>query len=223
MINVRPFLPAVILLLGYGFVLNSRTQAAVPLVAPLKGDPLPTVEGYRTQDTTLSAEEQRVAGMSDYVERLFRKDSTLAFTTFVSYYERQSKGKTIHSPKNCLPGAGWEVLSAGLDTVTIDGTPKELNKYVLKYGAQSAIVYYWYQGRGRIVANEYRVKWNLLRDAALAGHTDEALVRVFVPVARQHDAADTGEADRLFAEATTLGRDISAKLAHDVSRAIPPG
>ena len=33
--------------------------------------------------------------------------------TFVSYYERQTQGKTIHSPRNCLPGAGWEVLTPG--------------------------------------------------------------------------------------------------------------
>jgi EpsI family protein len=220
--SLRPFLPAVILLLGCGFVLKSRSQSAIPLVAPLK-TVLPVVEGYRAQDTTLSADEQRVAGMSTYVTRIFWRDTSVAFTTFVSYYERQEQGKTIHSPKNCLPGAGWEVLQAGIDTVNVDGVPEEMNRYVLKYGPHSAVVYYWYQGRGRIVANEYRVKWNLLRDAALVGHTEEALVRVFVPVQPQRDPADTAEATRLFRGATTLGRDISARLAHDVTKAIPAG
>jgi hypothetical protein len=45
-----------------------------------------------------------------------------------------------------------------------------------------ALVYYWYQGRGRTEASEYKVKWNLLRDAALKGRTEEALVRIVVPL-----------------------------------------
>jgi hypothetical protein len=50
-------------------------------------------------------------------------------------------------------------------------------------------VLYWYQGRGRGASNEYRVKWDLLRDAALRRRSDEALVRVVVPVRSGEDAA----------------------------------
>jgi hypothetical protein len=47
-----------------------------------------------------------------------------------------------------------------------------------------AVVYYWYQGRGRVEANEYMVKWDLVRDAVLRRRTDEALVRLVFPVGR---------------------------------------
>jgi hypothetical protein len=50
-------------------------------------------------------------------------------------------------------------------------------------------VLYWYQGRGRTEAGEYAVKWNLLRDAALRRRTEEALVRVIVPVTGSEDDA----------------------------------
>ena len=59
-------------------------------------------------------------------------------------------------------------MTAGTASVPVDGTPQVLNRYTLKNQGALAVVYYWYQGRGRIVANEYAVKWNLLRDAALA-------------------------------------------------------
>ena len=49
-----------------------------------------------------------MAGMNDYAARSYWRDSTIAFTTLVTYYERQTKGRTIHSPRNCLPGAGWD-------------------------------------------------------------------------------------------------------------------
>ena len=51
-------------------------------------------------------------------------------------------------------------------------------------------MYYWYQGRGHVEANEYRVKWNLLVDAALRRRSDEALARVVVPITDSEAAAE---------------------------------
>jgi EpsI family protein len=214
--DYRRYVPAAILSLGIAFIVNAHRQAAVKLAAPLSGI-LQNVPGYAARQQTLSEDERRVAGMSDYVARAFYRDSVPAFTTFVSYYERQTKGKTIHSPKNCLPGAGWEVMTAGSRTVDVAGKPQVLNRYLLKNGPATAVVYYWYQGRGRIVANEYKVKWNLLRDAAISGRSEEALARVvvFVPNS-QGTSADTG-----LASADSLGENIASQLAAGISRVLP--
>jgi EpsI family protein len=220
MSNSRKYLPAVILLAGCLFVLRARSQEAIPLAAPLTGI-LPQYGDYVATEQKMSAEEARVAGMKDYVMRLYSRDSVSAFSTFVSYYDRQTQGKTIHSPRNCLPGAGWEILSAGTTTVSVDGVPYVVNRNTLKNGAAVAVVYYWYQGRGRIVANEYTVKWNLLRDAALRGHTEEALVRVVVPVVRSAPAQDSASTARQIADANTLGNDVAARLAREVARVLP--
>jgi hypothetical protein len=96
-----------------------------------------------------------------------------------------------------------------------------LNKYLLKNKGEAAVVYYWYQGRGRVVANEYAVKWNLLRDAALAGHTEEALVRVVVPVPRSPQGETSADEARRIAEAGSLGADIAARLTKEVARVMP--
>jgi EpsI family protein len=214
------FLPAAILAAGCVFVLNARSQDSVPLAAPLTGV-LETVPGYEVRTQKLTDEERRIAGMTDYVARVYARDSIAAFTTFVSYYDRQTQGKTIHSPRNCLPGAGWEVMTAQTADVNFDGTVHRLNHYILKNKNALAVVYYWYQGRGRVVANEYEVKWNLLRDAAFAGHTEEALVRVVVPVPPSKDGPESAEAKQLFADANALGADISARLAREVERVLP--
>jgi hypothetical protein len=42
-------------------------------------------------------------------------------TPLVSHYHRQMQGKTIHSPTNRLPAAGWEIVSGGRETVTASG------------------------------------------------------------------------------------------------------
>ncbi|MEO8333657.1 MAG: exosortase C-terminal domain/associated protein EpsI [bacterium] len=216
---INKYLPGGLLVVGCLMLFSTRSQKEVPLVGSLE-TVLPTWGDYTVKAQTISPEERKIAGMSDYVARMYSKDSTIAFTTYVGYYDRQTQGKSMHSPRNCLPGAGWEILRAESGTVTAGGTAHTVNKYQLKNGAIQALVLYWYQGRGRVVANEYAVKWNLLRDAALKGHTEEALVRivVFVPRAAQLDPAAL---ERAFADAEKLGQEVGTKVLTDVARVLP--
>jgi EpsI family protein len=217
--KLRAYLPALIFLVGCALVWRPHSQRAVPLAQPLT-TVLAGLPGFQMHDQQVGEDERRVAGMTDYVARVYSRDTVVAFSTLVSYYDHQEQGKTIHSPRNCLPGAGWEILRAGTRTLIVDGTSHVVNQYVLKNGAATAIAYYWYQGRGRIVANEYTVKWNLLRDAALLGHTEEALVRVVVPVAADGAADPTGSS-RAFTDANAIGDEIATRLIKEVARVLP--
>src|SRR5512139_3531927 len=142
-------------------LLKVRAQEVMPLREPLASFPA-TVGSYQAEEVRISDEERRVAGMSDYIMRLYRStaDSSLAFSLYVGYYDAQTQGKSIHSPKNCLPGAGWEPIFSGVRTITMpDGRPYTVNRYVIGNGRVKALVYYWYQGRGRIASDEYGVKY----------------------------------------------------------------
>ncbi|NIN10580.1 MAG: exosortase-associated EpsI family protein, partial [Gemmatimonadales bacterium] len=63
--------------------------------------------GHHGRDLVLSEAERRVAGVSDYLLRAYEPldSATMAsgFSLYIGYYSQQSQGKTIHSPKNCLP------------------------------------------------------------------------------------------------------------------------
>jgi len=219
MLKLNAYWPALILASGYLLVAGARGQKAVELAGPIDSV-LASVDGYRVQNQKISEEELRIAGMSNYVARSYSRDSVPTFTTLVAYYDRQTRGKSIHSPRNCLPGAGWEVLSGGTQTVSANGASYVVNRYILKNRSARAVVYYWYQGRGRVVANEYAVKWNLLRDAALRGHTEEALVRVVVPV-HLADAALTPSSEPGVAAASALGKGVAERLIGEVNRILP--
>ena len=186
------FLPAVLLGLGSLLLVAAKRQQAPALRAPLAGLPA-TLDAYEGEDLPVSPEEQRIAGMSTYLMRVFAADSTDRFSVYVGYYESQLQGKSIHSPKNCLPGAGWEPVAVGTRTIPLAADSVTVNRYILERESARALVYYWYQGRGRVAWNEYRVKWDLVRDKALAGRSEEALVRIVVPVM----AGDTARADSL--------------------------
>jgi EpsI family protein len=208
MSKVLPWLPAVVLASGVLLLSTVGRQRPMPLPQPLST--LPTeFEGLVGHDVPVTKDEQRVAGMSSYVSRVYAADSTVAFSLYVGYSESQTQGKTIHSPKNCLPGAGWEPLSASEIRLPLAGGSVPVNRYVIAKKEQRALVYYWYQGRGRVSANEYRVKWELLRDASLKHRTDEALVRIVVPVW-------TSEQD-----AEQLARRVAAWLVPGVYRLLP--
>jgi EpsI family protein len=208
MSKVLPWLPAVVLASGVLLLSTVGRQRPMPLPQPLSTLPA-EFEGLVGHDVPVSKDEQRVAGMSSYVSRVYAADSTVAFSLYVGYYESQTQGKTIHSPKNCLPGAGWEPLSASEIRLPLAGGSVPVNRYVIAKKEQRALVYYWYQGRGRVSANEYRVKWELLRDASLKHRTDEALVRIVVPVW-------TSEQD-----AEQLARRVAAWLVPGVYRLLP--
>ncbi|HET8625486.1 MAG TPA: EpsI family protein [Gemmatimonadales bacterium] len=202
------YLPAAILGVGCLLLTAGNTQQVrMPLAAPLAS--LPTqIEGYNSIDREISKAEQQVAGMSSYVFRAFG-DSLVRFSVYVGYYDKQVQGKTIHSPKNCLPGAGWETVAATEEFIDGPTGPTPVNRYMLVNKGEKAVVYYWYQGRGRVESNEYRVKLQLLRDSALRGRTEEALVRVVVPVFGTED------------EAVALARRVSVRLLPEVYRVLP--
>ena len=204
--------PALVLGVGAVFTTGVDLQRKLPLRAPLHSTVPRVLLGHVGRDAPISAEELRVAGVSTYLLRDYAAtDSGVpAFSVYIGYYETQAQGRTIHSPKNCLPGAGWEALAATTTIVRSSGRdPVAVNRYILQRGDARAVVLYWYQGRGRVEANEYRVKWNLLRDAAMRQRSDEALVRVVVPV----NGADTA--------AVALAERVAAALLPAVAEALP--
>lgn len=215
--TLRAWAPAIVL--AGGVLLTSggvREQRAMPLEAPLDAFISHEYLGWSGRDIEVSEAEQQVAGMSNYVMRVYEPAeaggttaAAAGFSIYVGYYESQTQGKTIHSPKNCLPGGGWEPLVSSTETLPTALGPLPVNRYLIGNGPAQAVVLYWYQGRGRVQANEYQVKWDLLRDQALHGRSDEALVRVIVPVTTTDEEA--------YQKAVQVAED----LVVEVDRALP--
>ena len=205
--------PAVILSFGWLLCLGIRPQVAMPLRQPL-AEVIPSEQlGNVARDVKVSSAELETLALKDYVMRTYSPEDPsgpeYAYSVYVGYYDRQTRGRSIHSPKNCLPGGGWEALSARMAQVQTPSGEVTVNRYLIHRAGARALVLYWYQGRGRVEANEYRVKANLLRDAAFRGRTEEALVRVVVPV------------DKSEAAAFALAAEVASDLVSSVERALP--
>lgn len=175
---------------------TDRPDAAVPRDV-LPGFPL-SIDDWRGMDAApLDLDTMRVLGVDDYVLRTY-VGSPGAVGLYIGYYRSQRQGDTIHSPMNCLPGAGWVPVEAGRITLAAAGGA-EVNRYLIQKGDQRQIALYWYQGRGRTVASEYWSKAFLVWDAARSNRTDGALVRVLAPVERGASPAAAEAVARAFA------------------------
>jgi EpsI family protein len=108
---------------------------------------------------------------------------------YIAYYGSQRQGESIHSPQNCLPGSGWQPVSSERSTLDVGGTALPINRYVVQKGLDRQVVLYWYQGRGRVVANEYLNKFWLMIDQAHLGRSNAALVRIVAPATGSDDKA----------------------------------
>lgn len=123
----------------------------------------------------------QVLGVDEYVNRTYVDSAGLPLNLYIGYYASQRQGSTIHSPQNCLPGSGWQPIESSRLELHAGTMSFPVNRYVIQKGMSRQVVYYWYQGRGRIVANDYANKFWLMLDAARLHRSNGSLVRIVVP------------------------------------------
>ena len=191
------------LMLGATTVLLANARRTETAVARTAFDAFPmTLAGWRaTVDPPMEPEILKVLGVDDYLSRIYYKPSGAAVGLYMGYYGSQRQGDTIHSPLNCLPGAGWTPVSEGqLAIANADGAGRDIivNRYIVQKGLERQLVLYWYQSHGRVVANEYWSRAFLINDAIRLNRTDGSLVRVIAPIAVNAD--DHGDAAQRLAE-----------------------
>jgi EpsI family protein len=136
-----------------------------------------------SEDRPFETEVVRAVGADDYINRVYL-GSALPIELYVGYYKDQRSGDRIHSPKNCLPGSGWEPVHASrVEIGSESGAPVVVNGYLVAQGSRRNMVLYWYQSRGQVVASEYMARFLLIADGLKNRPTDGALVRIWTTAA----------------------------------------
>jgi len=185
------------LLLAGGAVINLWAAAGEARVPRRELAEFPAELGgwqKRGPDARFDAETEAVLRADDYVSRDYTTADGRAASLYVGYYQTQRTGATYHSPLNCLPGSGWELAEPGtVEIKPADGSRAfEANRYLITHGGERQLLVYWYQGRGRAVASEYRDKLYTVLDSMRLRRSDGAMVRVLVPVGgSEQEAAET--------------------------------
>jgi EpsI family protein len=200
--NQARFWIVLALLLGAAAFLHSRSRAET-LPARRDLDSFPNQLGDWTGRQIYIADDiRKILGDGDFLQRIYtRSPSEPAVELFLAYFPSQRTGSTIHSPKNCLPGSGWEPLeSSHIALQGPSGKSILANRYILQRGSSKLLVLYWYQSQGRAVASEYWAKFYLVVDTISHNRSDGALVRVITAQAPGESIESSQARDVTFAE-----------------------
>jgi EpsI family protein len=185
------FWTVVVLLAGTAILVYARGDTdLIPVSEPLSQIPR-TIAGSSGSDVQIDQETLDVLGNGDFLSRVYAKDSQpQLIDLFIAYFPTQRTGVTIHSPKNCLPGAGWAFESSRyVDLYDANGKAHRVGEYIIADGEDRQFVIYWYQAHGRSIANEYLAKVYMVIDAMRMNRTDGALVRVMTPIGPMEGAS----------------------------------
>ena len=139
------------------------------------------IDGWQGKTGHLEQIYLDVLKLTDYVINDYRHDDGALVNFYSAYYSSQKKGASAHSPRSCIPGGGWRITSLEtheIDSINIEGVPFKVNRLVIEKGEMKQLVYYWFQQRGRIVTNEYMMKWWLFWDSMSKHRSDGALLRL---------------------------------------------
>jgi len=178
------FLLAVALLAVTAGFLHARGRELTPSVRePLSA--FPRSLGTRTAiDYAIPKDVLDILGNGDFLLRVYPdKAGAPDVDLFIAYFASQRAGDTLHSPKNCLPGAGWFPVRSTVLQIDAPGeAPFPANEYLIAKEADRKLVLYWYQAHHRAVASEYWAKFYLVADAMRYNRSDGALIRLTTPV-----------------------------------------
>jgi EpsI family protein len=176
---------AAVLLLGALLILQFRsTGEAVPIRKNFDTFPSTVATWRERQSSNLDLEIVNLLKVNDYAMRRYSDRDGRTLWLYIGYWATQRKGAQIHSPRNCLPGGGWEPIEASRLVVPLPAPygPIEVNRYLIQKDRDQQVVLYWYQSQGKAVAGELAAKIEMVRSAITRNRTDGALVRVSTPV-----------------------------------------
>jgi exosortase D (VPLPA-CTERM-specific) len=203
----KPFFVSILILLLVliaQFVLPER-QENVPVRKSFTDFPVEIAE-WQSIRKTMEAKFIDALKFEDYLLANYSSQSG-SLELYVAYYDSQRKGESAHSPRSCLPGAGWKITQR--NNVAIDYKDSANNKaqmsasrMLVQQGDNKFLMYYWFKQRDRHVTNEYLVKWYLFWDGMTRNRTDGALIRVMYPISQQQDVQAADQIIQTFLQET---------------------
>ena len=190
--TTRIVILSICLLASSGFLtIASQTEPSV-IRESFDGFPMQIGE-WKGQDEPLDKEVLEVLRVDDYLSRRYVSAAGIV-GLYIGFYQTQRQGSAIHSPLNCLPGAGWNPIHRSHLKIVVGTQNYEVNRITIQKGLDKQVVLYWYQGHGRITASEYWGKLYAVVDAIRINRTDAAIVRITSPVGGSDAEAESAAA-----------------------------
>jgi EpsI family protein len=175
-------------LCAYTWTLRLRT---VPEPSPPRFERIPRrLAGYGSRDGYIPPLSLAELGADTTLARTYADAAGDEVELFIGYFASQQERSQIHSPKHCYPGSGWDILSEGSFALRLPGRSEPVRRLVISDGTERRLVLYWFTMRGRVIPNEFALKWDQMTSALLGRTQSAAFVRfsVELPAGREEEA-----------------------------------
>ncbi len=193
MITRYRFIRFYLLLILTWACIHLTPRTAVPVVRPL--DQFPTVyrEWRMVSQERFSEIILSVLKPTDYLSRSYEGSRVSRVGLYIGYHDGGKESGEIHSPKNCLPGSGWQQISAERMHLGTPPSKISLIKAVYQKGENRELFLYWFQVQDKTLSDEYSLKLAGITNSVIHGRKDAAFIRISVPFeVDEHEAAAAG-------------------------------
>lgn len=172
-----------------GLFVLSHEDKPVAMTRQFTDFPLQIGEWHMTSRGLLSKNEEAMLNPADYLMRRYANPQGNVMDVYVSYHDGQQDGG-IHSPRNCLPGSGWQLFSSEKITVNTDSGPVEAIRAEYAKGLRRNVFYYWFDVRGKAHTSEYSFKLAVLSGSLFMNRSDATFIRLSVPATGKRTQQD---------------------------------
>jgi EpsI family protein len=169
-----------------GLLLTARVLTeshAVLQRRPLAEFPQQIGDFRSTKEVGLDKMSLDILQPTDVMFRIYRaSDREPPVSYYIAYHASQQEGSRVHSPKSCLPGAGWRIARIEHLPLPWKGGRSDANLVLVEQGLNKQLALFWIHSNGRIIANEYVARAYIFKDVFTKRRSDGALVRLMTDV-----------------------------------------
>jgi EpsI family protein len=160
--------------------------------------------GYTGLDEQLEAESLLILGADATLFRTYRREGSPPVWLFLGYFGSQQEHSQIHSPKNCYPGSGWNILSEGSVTIDAPAGGLRARKLVISDGIGKRMVIYWFSTPTGVLTDEFALKWYQTKRSLFGKPQVSTFIRFSTPMPEGMDESVVEESLLHFIESMTL-------------------
>ena len=137
---------------------------------------------WHGHDIEVSDEILKILRPDGFLLREYVSAQELPLQLYVDYHRVQRLGATIHSPRICYPGSGWELAAVEVGTLAPETPEVPVCWLRLRAGDAEMLTAYWYESRWGRSARETHLKLGIVRSALARRPSDAALLRFATPI-----------------------------------------
>jgi len=181
MIKKSQFITVYILLALVGLYIILHSDVTVPMNRNFSEFPVMLKGWQMVSQGQLSQGVIDVLKPTDYLSRTYAANDGGTVSLYIGYHGGGRDAGEIHSPKHCLPGSGWQVVSEKKNRVDVNGNPVNIVEAVYQKGDERELFLYWFQVKNKSLTDEYNLKLSELVNSMLYRRRDASFVRISVP------------------------------------------